>query len=53
MSPIPVWAAWLISIVLTLAEIVFCFYALKEFLKARKAAELLSSVALSEASDTK
>lgn len=40
-SPIPSWGAWVMSLVLAAAAIGFCYYALREFLKARKSAEVM------------
>ena len=39
-SPIPIWGAWLIFAAFIAVGIVFCFYAVKQYLIIRKSAEL-------------
>ncbi len=43
-SPIPEWGAWTIFSVFVLAAVIFCAFALKQFLLLLKAAEINSAV---------
>ena len=51
-SPIPIWVAWLIFAAFIAVGIVFCFYAVKQYLIIRKSAELPANTEISEKNET-
>ena len=51
-SPIPIWGAWLIFAAFIAVGIVFCFYAVKQYLIIRKSAELPANTEISEKNET-